>query len=664
MNAKTLGDSPHPGHDALLRLIVWIGIALALGLGSAPALARDWIDRVSILLDRDGTLSLDEVRQREDWSPAGPYISLGFTRSALWIRVDRVPNALPIPMRLRIRPAYLDQVDVFAPIDEGRWALQSFGDRQPRGGNLIRESAYSAEIDGAHPESIFIRIATSSTMAVQLELVDEADAYWAAAFEHLMFGVYFGLMSFLALWAFFGAWVRRDASLALFGLYLSVLLGLGLGVTGLAGAMLLTERGSDGWTTAFVLAATLSAALFHRALLVRFRPPAWVLRILDLCIVVSLINLLLWPIVGPEFALKSNAWLVIIGCLAVSLAAMLPRARKTAADQTVFVAYALMLVALGITMLPILGIDFGGLLGIHLTMSHGLIVSIIITLMLGRLGRLDMLERQRLTLSEEQTRRELGIKTAQNNEYDQLLAMLTHELRNALSTAALVVTRLQRGEFRGLAADMHRRDDPAQPKTDSRIDPEFNRSLRRAAGALRSASSVLDKVQVARQLEGPLPLNPVLAKIEERVDGVIDRLNVDDVMVDVDPSMSIVQDWTYLELILANLIENADRYRSKGTVILLRAQAMAHGMVDFTVQNRMAIPLKSDPERMFEKYWRDDRARAQQGAGLGLWLSRHAAQALGGRLTCRVLGTEIEFCLTVPGITSRGVSGSPVQGDT
>ena len=314
-------------------------------------------------------------------------------------------------------------------------------------------------------------------------------------------------------------------------------------------------------------------------------------------------------------------------------------------------------------MLPILGIGFGGLLGIHLTMSHGLIVSIIITLMLGRLGRLEMLERQRLTLAEEQTRRELGIKTAQNHEYDQLLAMLTHELRNALSTAALVVTRLQRGEFRGLTAGARGRDERTDSEPGTQLDPEFNRSLRRAAAALRSASSVLDKVQVARQLEGPLPLKPVIAQLEERVDSVLDRLSVDDVMVEIDPSMALVQDWTYLELILANLLENADRYRSKGSVIRVRAQLVRHKMVDLTVQNRMARPLESDPERMFEKYWRDDHARAQQGAGLGLWLARHAAHALGGRLTCRVIGPEIEFCLTVPEIASRDVADLPVQGD-
>jgi signal transduction histidine kinase len=646
-----------------MRFIAWIGLVLAVMLGSSSAFARDWIDQVSILLDQEGNLSLDTVRERPDWRPAGAYVSLGFTRSTLWIRVDRAPNALPIPMRLRMRPAYLDRVDVFTPVEDGRWVLQSFGDRQPRGGNLVRESAFSAEVDGAQTGPIYIRVVTSSTMAVQLELVDEADAYWAAAFEHLLFGVYFGLMGFLTLWAFISAWSRGDRSLALFGVYLCMLLGLGLGITGLAGAMLLTDRGSDGWTTAFVLSSTLSASLFHRFFLARLEPPTWILRILDLCLAASLVNLAVWLAIGPELALKSNAWLVILGCLAVSLAAMLPRARKTSADQTVFVAYALMLVALGITMLPILGLDFGGLLGIHLTMSHGLIVSIIITLMLGRLGRLEMLERQRLTLAEEQARRELGIKTAQNHEYDQLLAMLTHELRNALSTAALVVTRLQRGEFRGLTAGVRGRDERTDSEPGAQVDPEFNRSLRRAAAALRSASSVLDKVQVARQLEGPLPLKPVIAQLEERIDSILDRLSVDDVMVEIDPSMALVQDWTYLELIVANLLENADRYRSKGTVIRVRAQLVRHKMVDLTVQNRMARPLESDPERMFEKYWRDDRARAQQGAGLGLWLARHAAHALGGRLTCRVIGPEIEFCLTVPEIASRDAADLPVQGD-
>jgi len=634
--------------DCLRRIVC--ALLLMLALAPSAASARDWIERVWMLEDPSATQSFGAVRARTDWRPVEDHLSLGFTSAALWLRVERAADAPAVPMRLRIRPAYLDRIDVYQPVGDGGWSVQTLGDRLPRGGNLLSDSAFSARIDGGFPGPIYVRVHTQSTMAVFLALMEEADAFHAAALEHLAFGIYFGLMSFLALWAFASAWLRRDAALAVFGVYLVALTGMGLGITGLAAAFLLDGVASDCWTSGFVLSSTLSASFFHRIFLGRFQPSRWSLWAVDACIAVSITNFVLLAFAEARLPLSLNAWLVLFGTLAVSVAAFVPGSKTSAEQRTLLVAYGLILVTLGLTMLPVLGTGVGGALTIHLTMGHGLLVAVTLSMTLARLGRIDLLERQRLRLAQEQAARELAMISQQKEESDRFLAMLTHELRNAFGTATLVLQRIQAGDF----PDLEGIRPPAASGSVSPalpFSPEMTASLARASASLTAAAAVLDKVQTTRQLEGSFSLDSATALVAVRMDDCIDRLGLTAVTLSLEPGLTLRQDWTYVDLILANLLENADRYREPGTIIHVSTEtaklAQGQGVV-LVMRNRRMSRSVVDPDKVFEKYWREAHSHSHRGAGLGLWLSRHAARALGGDLVCRLVGPDIEFTLSLP----------------
>jgi signal transduction histidine kinase len=310
-----------------------------------------------------------------------------------------------------------------------------------------------------------------------------------------------------------------------------------------------------------------------------------------------------------------------------------------------------MLIVLGLTMLPVIGAGIGGSLAIHLTMGHGLLVAVTLSLTLARLSRVALLEGQRLRLAQEQSRRELAIVSAQNHEYDRFLAMLTHELRNALSTAALVVRRVQRLMQQPVGSQSTEADGRVSAESNQSDDPELSASLERASSSLRAASAVIDKVQVTRQFESGMPIEPTRALLSDRLTACIDRLAVHGLSVDIEPGISLMQDWTYVDLIVSNLLENADRYRLPDTTIHVRARSLTEspGQVELRIANRCVPGADVDPGRVFEKYWRDPHARSRRGAGLGLWLSRHAALALGGDLVCQLDGADIEFRLILPG---------------
>lgn len=646
------------GRGPRLRVAILLSLLFLLLLPPLPCAARGWIDRMSVLEDASAQLTLEQVIGRSDWRPVDGPLSLGFTSAALWIRLEPSPATPAEPLRLRIRPAYLDQIEVFAPDGANGWIRQVRGDWLPAGGNRVGDTAFSAAVEGRHSGPIYVRVRSTSTMAVYPELRDEAESFRVSAAEHLIFGVYFGLMCFLAFWAFTSAWVRRDAALAVFGLYLLALIGMGLGITGLAAAFLLKEVGSHYWTTLFVLLASPIGGIFHRVFLLRFHPRRWSLWLVDLCIGAGVVNLTLLALIDARTVLAFNAWLVLIGCVAVSLAAFMPGAKTRAEHRTLLIAYGLMLVTLSLTMLPVVGAGVGGALAIHLTMGHGLIVALTLSIALARLARLDSLERQRLELAAEQSRRELAIISAQNREYDQFLAMLTHELRNALSTAALVIRRLSHGEYLSIGPSRTLPADAATgaPASDSegplasRPRTDIVVSLSRADSALRAASAVIDKVQAARQIETGAAMDSAAALLADQVLEAADRLGVDDLEIEIEPTLALRQDWTYADLILSNLIENAHRYREAGSLIRItaRKRASSAGGIELSVTNRCNPAARIDPDKVFEKYWRDPHASSQRGAGLGLWLSRNAARMLGGDLRCSVRDASISFVLELP----------------
>jgi K+-sensing histidine kinase KdpD len=138
-----------------------------------------------------------------------------------------------------------------------------------------------------------------------------------------------------------------------------------------------------------------------------------------------------------------------------------------------------------------------------------------------------------------------------------------------------------------------------------------------------------------------------------RIDDCVARLGVNDVTCSIEPGLVLRQDGTYVDLIISNLFENADRYRESRSTIHCSAHSVQlngrRGIV-LLVRNRRTGHAVIDSERVFEKYWREPHSRSHRGAGLGLWLARHAARTLGGDLTCQLVGADIEFRLALPSL--------------
>ncbi|MEK6274561.1 MAG: ATP-binding protein [Actinomycetota bacterium] len=190
-------------------------------------------------------------------------------------------------------------------------------------------------------------------------------------------------------------------------------------------------------------------------------------------------------------------------------------------------------------------------------------------------------------------------------------AVVSHELRTPLARALALI--------------------------ESGLDPET--VLEQVRAEVEQMTALVDDVLFLAELEsgravvafGPTKALPeierVAADFAERADRADVRIEVEggpDVELPLRPRM--------LEVVVQNLIENALRYAGPGTTLRLRAEADGDAR-RFTAADDGAGVGEADAPRLFERFFRSDRARSSRGTGLGLAIVKHIVTTAGGTVS-------------------------------
>jgi two-component system phosphate regulon sensor histidine kinase PhoR len=128
-----------------------------------------------------------------------------------------------------------------------------------------------------------------------------------------------------------------------------------------------------------------------------------------------------------------------------------------------------------------------------------------------------------------------------------------------------------------------------------------------------------------------------------------------DLRVEAPDELVLTGDAAALSTLTRNLLDNAIRYTDEGGHITLQIQtaedSAGHGFAMLSVQDDgMGVPA-ADQSRIFERFYRVDKARSRDtgGTGLGLSIVRHVAQSHGGRVEVHsTVGVGSTFTVTLP----------------
>jgi signal transduction histidine kinase len=626
-------------------MLAWLLVA-----ASGQALAAQGLVAAAYLHDRDGSMTLQQAQAAPGWTPSADMLGLGFLPFPVWLRLETPKHAAGTALRIRIRPAYLDEVRLFVPQPGGAYLERVAGDRWPFNRREHSDTALSfdwpaglAEV----PTPIYLRVLTTSSMTVYAEVLTVAEAEDKRDFEKSLFGVYLGVMAVTLVWGTWRAIAGRDLVFALFSLYQASSMALSIGLLGYASRYLFPQdAGGDTFTSSAVLMVSLIAVIFHRYFLKGFSPPRGSLAMLDLMLGICLLNIGFFLAGQTQLALKTNA-LVVVTCSGLMLFPLALTARPNAdrISNQLRIGYGLLSLFVLLTMLPLIGLIKAGQWSLYLTNLHSLMTAAV-------LGTLVAQRRQQIDAQARSDAENLIASRAEalqiridHDEKERFLAMLTHELRTPLSLIRMVL-----GGSSGAEAPTDRHKQFAHQAID-----DINSIIERCMQTDQFERGALQQRLDAYELQAL-----ALAVVADHPAG--QRLEVH-----VEPDLPIVKaDALLVKTVLSNLIDNALKYSPELSVVTLRLQTQSRDQMPGILVRLHNLPNRAgrpDPQRVFHKYYRSAGAHASSGSGLGLFLVAGVARMFGGAVVYRADLPDVcfEFWLPTSGLLSAGPSLPALQ---
>ncbi|MEP6624145.1 MAG: ATP-binding protein [Acidimicrobiia bacterium] len=196
------------------------------------------------------------------------------------------------------------------------------------------------------------------------------------------------------------------------------------------------------------------------------------------------------------------------------------------------------------------------------------------------------------------------------------VANVSHELKTPVGALAVLAETLGSIEDPTLARQFAERIADEATRVGAIVDDLLD------LGAIESQAAFRGSVSVAELVEAAIERVAAAAAAS----GHTIRVTACDAVVHCDRRQMVSA--------LANLLDNAAKYSESGTEIAISARA-ADGWVTFEVSDQgVGIPSR-DLDRIFERFYRVDRARSRTtgGTGLGLAIVRNVAHAHDGDVT-------------------------------
>jgi len=166
--------------------------------------------------------------------------------------------------------------------------------------------------------------------------------------------------------------------------------------------------------------------------------------------------------------------------------------------------------------------------------------------------------------------------------------------------------------------------------------------IERAVSEVEQITELIDEVLFLSELEsgarvvslGPTPVRPVL---EEAVDELAERAARASVALRVegDRDLELTIRPRMLRVVARNLAENAIRYAGPDSTFILAVERQQHGAIVLSGADDGAGVAEAELPRLFERFYRSDRARASRGTGLGLAIVKHVVTQAGGTVEAR-----------------------------
>ncbi len=217
-----------------------------------------------------------------------------------------------------------------------------------------------------------------------------------------------------------------------------------------------------------------------------------------------------------------------------------------------------------------------------------------------------------------------------------MVANISHELRTPITSIRLLVDTLTRNE-----SEVQGRTLTLLHKIASETDT-----------LQQMAQELLDLAMIesgrAEFILLPVSLAEIVHSAVEQYSEQMRRDRITPV-VSVPDDLTVLADEQQVRRVLSNLLHNAIKFTPQGSEIAVRAAREDDSALVSVTDSGPGIP-PDERDRVFERFYRSDRARRGAGTGLGLAIAKHIVQAHGGRIWAADPGqpSGAKLCFTLP----------------
>ena len=207
-----------------LALAVQTGAARAGGIRLGPDSTRvELAGAMEVLRDESRALTLEQVRGEaaSRFAALPGNLAAGYDRAAFWLRVT-VDNPATRDWFLEVEMPYLDHVELYTPDASGGYRAVRTGDRTSFSTRPVpyRTFVFRLRLPAAGPQVVYLRVQTTSTVAVTARLWAPEAFYQVASAESLAFGLANGAILIIILFTLVQALLTRDGIYSSFLFYI------------------------------------------------------------------------------------------------------------------------------------------------------------------------------------------------------------------------------------------------------------------------------------------------------------------------------------------------------------------------------------------------------------------------------------------------------------
>ncbi len=628
-------------------MFLWL-FAAACPLAQAVGHVRE----MAYFHDETASTDIQEIGQK-NFQPFEKSLRLGFMRGDTWIRLTSNPfeaeDSLPKGEQswvVRVGPHYLDHLWMYQWVGQ-RWEIEKQGDLKRKNTDICKDDLYCffPSLDTDKAFTVYFKINTDGFRWIQLDVMNQQELQKNVIDRVIRISVALALAVALLFLGLLFLTVDTSRLMQTYFFFQLASVAFTFSNTGVMAQTFseLDPHILNKWGQTFQLLRVFMAVLLGWSVLMQFKTsPLYegLVRALVLACAVSLGMLWAWNV---QYALELSLLIFMINPLVQLVGVVKAQGIEPQIQKILVIGYTFyaLILSYGST------VAFGWMPGFEsdasLTtvadwrLNGGLVSMLVFWIVIrqhqsGKLKQLEEVQSLRLV------RLQADNQAQQLKERQSLIDMLTHELKNPLSTIRFSLESIKRSRAPGEESDA-----PVQ----------------HIAQSIDRMDALIEHVAESNQIEhGQMDVLEDLNLTQIVLETIMDYSNPDKFNFTHPADTSLQANRQLVCVVVENLLGNAYKYASTGRVNVtlskvLNTPNIGDVSVVLKVSNEVTAENLPDQNQLFTRYYRHPNVMGISGMGIGLSLVKSAVERMGGEVGVEILDQQVTFSVHLPVLLKR-----------